>query len=104
MNAKIKEEGEAALFETGVGPVDPKLTHLLGRLAFELVLGKIFASFRGDDSHCWYVGFRIRRGCLSRQERRFVPRYRQGALDHEVKALMWKSAERFCKNSIWICG
>ena len=29
INEKIKEAGEAALFETGVGPVDPKLTYLL---------------------------------------------------------------------------
>src|SRR3989344_2968930 len=34
INEKIKEAGEAALFETGIGPVDPKLTYLLGRLAF----------------------------------------------------------------------
>ena len=34
LEKKIKEAGEAALFETGVGPLDPKLVYLLGRLAF----------------------------------------------------------------------
>lgn len=40
INEKIKEAGEAALFETGVGPVDPKLTYLLGRLAFRTSFGQ----------------------------------------------------------------
>ena len=40
INEKIKEAGEAALFETGVGPVDPKLTYLLGRLAFRTSYGQ----------------------------------------------------------------
>ena len=40
LNEKIKEAGEAALFETGVGPMDPKLTYLLGRLAFRTSFGQ----------------------------------------------------------------
>lgn len=40
INDKIKEAGEAALYETGVGPVDPKLTFLLGRLAFRTSFGQ----------------------------------------------------------------
>ena len=40
INEKIKEAGEAALFETGVGPVDPKLTYLLGRMAFRTSFGQ----------------------------------------------------------------
>ncbi|MEK7138990.1 MAG: ribonuclease Y [Patescibacteria group bacterium] len=40
INEKIKEAGEAALFETGIGPVDPKLTYLLGRLAFRTSYGQ----------------------------------------------------------------
>jgi len=40
INERIKEAGEAALFETGVGPVDPKLTYLLGRLAFRTSFGQ----------------------------------------------------------------
>ena len=34
LEKKIKEAGENAAFETGVGPLDPKLVYLLGRLAF----------------------------------------------------------------------
>lgn len=40
INEKIKEAGEAALFETGIGPMDPKLTYLLGRLAFRTSFGQ----------------------------------------------------------------
>ncbi len=40
INTKIKEAGEAALFETGVGMVDPKLVFLLGRLAFRTSFGQ----------------------------------------------------------------
>ena len=40
INEKIKEAGEAALFETGIGPMDPKLTYLLGRLAFRTSYGQ----------------------------------------------------------------
>ena len=39
INDKIREAGEAALFETGIGAVDPKLTYLLGRLAFRTSYG-----------------------------------------------------------------
>ncbi|MEK7537061.1 MAG: ribonuclease Y [Patescibacteria group bacterium] len=34
LEKKIKEAGENAAFEIGVGPLDPKLIYLLGRLAF----------------------------------------------------------------------
>src|SRR3989344_4930358 len=40
INARIKEAGEAALFETGIGPIDPKLTYLLGRMAFRTSFGQ----------------------------------------------------------------
>ncbi len=40
INEKIKEAGEAALFEIGVGSVDPKLVYLLGRLAFRTSFGQ----------------------------------------------------------------
>jgi len=40
INDKIREAGEAALFETGVGMVDPKLVYLLGRLAFRTSFGQ----------------------------------------------------------------
>ncbi|TSC91158.1 MAG: uncharacterized protein G01um10142_97 [Parcubacteria group bacterium Gr01-1014_2] len=34
LEKKIKETGENAIYETGIGPFDPKLIYLLGRLAF----------------------------------------------------------------------
>ncbi len=40
INEKIREAGEAALFETGIGMVDPKLVYLLGRLAFRTSFGQ----------------------------------------------------------------
>lgn len=40
INEKIKQAGEAALFEVGAGAVDPKLTYLLGRLAFRTSFGQ----------------------------------------------------------------
>ena len=40
INDKIREAGEAALFETGIGAVDPKLTYLLGRLAYRTSYGQ----------------------------------------------------------------
>ena len=40
INEKIKQAGEAALFEVGAGVVDPKLTFLLGRLAFRTSFGQ----------------------------------------------------------------
>lgn len=40
INEKIKEAGEAAIYETGIGAIDPKLTFLLGRLAFRSSFGQ----------------------------------------------------------------
>src|SRR3989344_3743924 len=40
INEKIKEAGEAALFETGTGTVDSRLVYLLGRLAFRTSFGQ----------------------------------------------------------------
>lgn len=40
INDKIKEAGEAALFELGIGAVDPRLTYFLGRLAFRTSFGQ----------------------------------------------------------------
>ena len=40
INEKMKEAGEAALFETGIGPVDQRLVYLLGRLAFRTSFGQ----------------------------------------------------------------
>lgn len=40
LEKKIKEAGENAAFEIRVGPFDPKLTYLLGRLAFRTSFGQ----------------------------------------------------------------
>lgn len=40
LNDNIKKAGEAALIETGVGMVDPKLVYLLGRLAYRTSFGQ----------------------------------------------------------------
>ncbi|MEK7506790.1 MAG: ribonuclease Y [Patescibacteria group bacterium] len=40
INEKIRQAGEAALFEVGAGVTDPKLTFLLGRLAFRTSFGQ----------------------------------------------------------------
>jgi len=40
LNEKIRQAGETALFEVGVGIVDPKLTYLLGRLAYRTSFGQ----------------------------------------------------------------
>jgi len=40
LNEKIKEAGEAAIFEVGIGAVDPKLVYLLGRLAYRTSYGQ----------------------------------------------------------------
>ncbi len=40
LNEKIRQAGEAALFEVGAGVVDPKLTYLLGRLAYRTSFGQ----------------------------------------------------------------
>jgi ribonuclease Y len=40
INEKIRQAGEAALIECGVGMMDPKLVYLLGRLAFRTSFGQ----------------------------------------------------------------
>ncbi|PIR41475.1 MAG: ribonuclease Y [Candidatus Yanofskybacteria bacterium CG10_big_fil_rev_8_21_14_0_10_46_23] len=40
IDKKIKEAGEASLYELGIGPVDEKLVYLLGRLAFRTSFGQ----------------------------------------------------------------
>ncbi len=40
LEKKIKEAGENAAYEVGVGPFDPKLVYLLGRLAFRTSFGQ----------------------------------------------------------------
>ncbi len=40
INQKIKEAGEAALYDTGITGIDPKLTFILGRLRFRTSYGQ----------------------------------------------------------------
>jgi len=80
MNAKIKEEGEAALFETGVGPVDPKLTFLLGRLAFRTSFGQNILRHSVEMTHI--------AGMLASELGADVSLAKKGALFHDIgKAL-----------------
>lgn len=80
MNNKIREEGEAALFETGVGPVDPKLTHLLGRLAFRTSFGQNILRHSVEMTHI--------AGMLASELGADVSLAKKGALFHDIgKAL-----------------
>jgi len=80
MNVKIKEEGEAALFETGVGPVDPKLTFLLGRLAFRTSFGQNVLQHSVEMTHV--------AGMLASELGADVSVAKKGALFHDIgKAL-----------------
>jgi len=80
VNAKIKEEGEAALFETGVGPVDPKLTFLLGRLAFRTSFGQNILRHSVEMTHI--------AGMLASELGADVSLAKRGALFHDIgKAL-----------------
>ncbi len=80
INAKIKEEGEAALFETGVGPVDPKLTFLLGRLAFRTSFGQNILRHSVEMTHI--------AGMLASELGADVSLAKKGALFHDIgKAL-----------------
>lgn len=40
INSKIKEAGEAAVYDVGIAGLDPKLVHLLGRLRFRTSYGQ----------------------------------------------------------------
>ncbi len=80
MNSKIREEGEAALFETGVGPVDPKLTFLLGRLAFRTSFGQNVLQHSVEMTHV--------AGMLASELGADVSVAKKGALFHDIgKAL-----------------
>jgi len=80
MNTKIKEEGEAALFETGIGPVDPKLVYLLGRLAFRTSFGQNILRHSIEMTHI--------AGMLASELGADVSLAKKGALFHDIgKAL-----------------
>ncbi len=76
INDKIKEAGEAALFETGVGPVDPKLTYLLGRLAFRTSYGQNVLLHSVEMTHI--------AGMLAAELGADVSIAKKGALFHDI--------------------
>ena len=76
INEKIKEAGEAALFETGVGPVDPKLTYLLGRLAFRTSFGQNVLLHSVEMTHI--------AGMLAAELGADVSIAKKGALFHDI--------------------
>lgn len=76
INEKIKEAGEAALFETGVGPVDPKLTYLLGRLAFRTSFGQNVLLHSVEMTHI--------AGMLAAEVGADVSIAKKGALFHDI--------------------
>ncbi len=76
INQKIKEAGEAALFETGVGPMDPKLTYLLGRLAFRTSFGQNVLAHSVEMTHI--------AGMLASELGADVSLAKKGALFHDI--------------------
>ncbi|MBI2674396.1 MAG: ribonuclease Y [Candidatus Yanofskybacteria bacterium] len=76
INEKIKEAGEAALFETGVGPMDPKLTYLLGRLAFRTSFGQNVLLHSIEMTHI--------AGMLAAELGLDVPITKKAALFHDI--------------------
>lgn len=76
INDKIKEAGEAALFETGTGIVDPRLTYLLGRLAFRTSYGQNVLLHSIEMSHI--------AGMLAAELGADVGIAKKGALFHDI--------------------
>src|SRR3990167_9341977 len=76
INEKIKEAGEAALFEIGVGTVDPKLTYLLGRLAFRTSFGQNVLLHSVEMAHI--------AGILAAELGADVQIAKKGALFHDI--------------------
>jgi ribonucrease Y len=76
INDKIKEAGEAALFEAGVGAVDPRLTYFLGRLAFRTSFGQNVLLHSIEMSHI--------AGMMAAELGADVMVSRKGALFHDI--------------------
>ncbi len=76
INDKIKEAGEAALFETGIGAVDPRLTYFLGRLAFRTSFGQNVLLHSIEMSHI--------AGMMAAELGADVSVSRKGALFHDI--------------------
>ncbi len=76
INEKIKEAGEAAVFETGIGAVDPRLTYFLGRLAFRTSFGQNVLLHSIEMSHL--------AGMMAAELGADVSVARKGALFHDI--------------------
>ncbi len=76
INEKIKQAGEAALFEVGVGVVDPRLTYLLGRLAFRTSFGQNVLLHSIEMAHV--------AGMLAAEIGADVPVAKKAALFHDI--------------------
>ena len=76
INERIKEAGEAALFETGIGAVDPRLTYFLGRLAFRTSYGQNVLLHSIEMSHI--------AGMIAAELGADVSVSKKGALFHDI--------------------
>lgn len=76
INDKIRQAGEAALMECGVGMVDPKLVYLLGRLAFRTSFGQNVLIHSIEMSHV--------SGMLAAELGADVMVAKKGALFHDI--------------------
>lgn len=76
INDKIKEAGEAALFETGIGAADPRLTYFLGRLAFRTSFGQNVLLHSIEMSHI--------AGMIAAELGADVSVAKKGALFHDI--------------------
>jgi len=76
INDKIKEAGEAALFETGIGAVDSRLTYFLGRLAFRTSFGQNVLLHSIEMSHI--------AGMMAAELGADVSVAKKGALFHDI--------------------
>lgn len=76
INEKIRQAGEAALIECGVGMVDPKLVYLLGRLAFRTSFGQNVLLHSTEMAHV--------AGMLAAELGADVMVAKKGALFHDI--------------------
>lgn len=76
LEKKIKEFGENAIYETGVGPFDPKLVYLLGRLAFRTSFGQNVLHHSIEMAHI--------AGMLAQELKADVAVAKSGALLHDI--------------------
>ncbi len=76
LEKKIKEAGENAAFEVGVGPFDPKLIYLLGRLAYRTSFGQNVLQHSIEMAHI--------SGMLAQELGADVAVAKTGALLHDI--------------------